>query len=150
MKKLFISCPMKGRTEEAIKKSMDQLHKIAEVLAGEELEVIDTYLADAEYNDKPIKCLGESIKRMQDADYYISPGCIYDWRGCRIERDVAESYGVTVLDLSVYSMMPDAVKAIEETRIPTPTLYANCEPLDIPQNEQIRNKNNDYSEKVNS
>ena len=115
MKKLFISCPMKGRTEEAIKKSMEQLHKIAEVLAGEELEVIDTYLTDEEYNDKPIKCLGESIKRMQDADYYIAPSCIYDWRGCRIEREIAEDYGVHILDLAVYNLMPDALEAIKET-----------------------------------
>ena len=31
MKKLFISCPMKGRTEENIKNTMNRLHKLAEV-----------------------------------------------------------------------------------------------------------------------
>lgn len=32
MKKLFISCPMKGRTEENIRKTMDKMHKIAEAM----------------------------------------------------------------------------------------------------------------------
>lgn len=37
MKKLFISCPMRGRTEYAIKASMEQMHRIAEAVFGEEL-----------------------------------------------------------------------------------------------------------------
>ncbi|MBQ8293409.1 MAG: hypothetical protein IJX78_06410 [Bacilli bacterium] len=44
MKKLFISCPMKGRSEENIKKSMQKMHKIMESILGEELEVIQTYI----------------------------------------------------------------------------------------------------------
>lgn len=43
MKKLFISVPMRNRTECAIKASMEQMHKIAEAVFGEELEVIPTY-----------------------------------------------------------------------------------------------------------
>ena len=44
MKKLFISCPMKGRTEEQIRDSRNKMHKIAEAVFGEELEVIDSYI----------------------------------------------------------------------------------------------------------
>ena len=40
MKKLFISVPMRNRTEYDIKASMEQMHKIAEAVFGEELEVI--------------------------------------------------------------------------------------------------------------
>lgn len=43
MKKLFISCPMKGRTEENIKKSMDKMHKLAEIMFEQELEVIPQF-----------------------------------------------------------------------------------------------------------
>ena len=46
MKKLFISVPIKGRTEEAIKASMEKMHKIAEATVGEELEVIPSYIED--------------------------------------------------------------------------------------------------------
>ena len=43
MEKLFISCPMRARTAEQIHATMDQMHKIAEAIFGEELEVIPTY-----------------------------------------------------------------------------------------------------------
>lgn len=42
MEKLFISCPMRRRTEEQIRKSMEQMHKIAEAIFDEKFEVIDT------------------------------------------------------------------------------------------------------------
>ena len=92
MKKLFISVPMKGRTEEQIKASMDKMHKIAEAVFGEELEVIDTYICDPDYNDKPLLCLGESIKRMQEADYFVGPDRAWEYHGCYIERETAYRY----------------------------------------------------------
>ena len=46
MKKLFISCPMKGRTREAIEESFNTMHKIAEIMRGEKLEVIQSYIED--------------------------------------------------------------------------------------------------------
>ena len=46
MKKLFISAPMKGRTEAQIRATMEQMHHIAEAVFGEELEVIQTYISD--------------------------------------------------------------------------------------------------------
>ena len=46
MKKLFISCPINGRTEENIKKSMEKMHKIAEIVLDQKLEVIDSYVEE--------------------------------------------------------------------------------------------------------
>lgn len=46
MKKLFISCPMKDRTEAQIRGTMTQIHNIAEAVFGEELDVIQTYIPD--------------------------------------------------------------------------------------------------------
>lgn len=46
MKKLFISCPMKDRTEAQIRGTMMQMHRIAEEVFGEELDVIQTYIPD--------------------------------------------------------------------------------------------------------
>ena len=73
MKKLFISCPMKNRSEENIRMTFDRLHKIAEAVYGESLEVIPTYI-----EDKPPKCrteglwyLGKSIELLSQADYFI-------------------------------------------------------------------------------
>ena len=44
MKKLFISCPMKNRTKENIQMTFERLHKIAEAVFNESLEVIPTYI----------------------------------------------------------------------------------------------------------
>lgn len=46
MKKLFVSVPMKGRTEKEIKVSIQKMKKIAEIYEGEELELIDSYIED--------------------------------------------------------------------------------------------------------
>ena len=77
MKKLFISVPMKGRTEAQIRATMEQMHHIAEAVFGEELEVIQTYISDDPPADanQAVWYLGESIKKMADADYFIG---IYD------------------------------------------------------------------------
>lgn len=65
MKKLFVSCPMKGRTDEAIKDSMERMRKIAELVFGEDLEAIDSFISDnaPEDNNSAIRmtapqCLG--------------------------------------------------------------------------------------------
>ena len=42
MKKLFVSVPMVGRSDEAIRESISRMKKIAEAYWNEELELIDT------------------------------------------------------------------------------------------------------------
>ena len=110
MKKLFISCPMRGRTPEAIKASIEKMHKIAEATVGEELEIIPTYLEGAEYKDRPIACLGESIKRMQEADYFIGVRENYEFAGCCIEDDVASRYGISRILVNTRHVAPDCLK----------------------------------------
>lgn len=97
MKKLFISCPMRGRTEENIRKSMKKMHKIAEIIFDQELEVIPTYIEDEppENNNTRVWYLGKSIQLLAQADYFI--GCVeYSdfFTGCAIESDVARMYNI--------------------------------------------------------
>ncbi len=93
MKKLFISCPMKGRTEENIKKSMEKMHRIAEAVFEQKLEVIPSYIEDRPPKDsrEAVWYLGESIKLLAQADYFIGTDT-YEFTGCNIERDAARSY----------------------------------------------------------
>lgn len=117
MKKLFISCPMKGRTEENIKNSMERMHKIAEIVFDQELEVIDSYIPEAapvDLNNKRIWYLGESIKMMAEADYFIGIDWCDFYKGCSIERDVANRYGIESTYVELYKMMPDAVAVMRE------------------------------------
>lgn len=96
MKKLFVSVPMKGRTEEEIKTSIQKMKKIAEIYEGEELELIDSYIEDNPPKDskEAVWYLGESLKKLAQADVFIGIDEAYDWNGCYIERDTAQRYGI--------------------------------------------------------
>lgn len=96
MKKLFVSVPMRGRTEEEIKASIQKMKKIAEVYEGEEMELIDSYIEDnpPQNKNQAVWYLGESIKKLSQADVFIGIYESYDWNGCQIERDVARRYGI--------------------------------------------------------
>lgn len=96
MKQLFVSVPMKGRTEEEIKASIQKMKKIAEIYEGEELELIDSYIEDNPPKDRKeaVWYLGESLKKLAQADVFIGIDESYDWNGCYIERDTAQRYGI--------------------------------------------------------
>ena len=109
MKKLFISCPMRGRTEENIRKSMEKMHKIAEIVFDQKLEVIPTYIEHdpPETTDKRIWYLGQSILMMADADFYIGIRWTEDFVGCEIENKVASCYNLKSTFVSMDELMPD-------------------------------------------
>lgn len=96
MKKLFVSVPMKGRTEEEIKASIQKMKKIAEIYEGEELELIDSYIEDnpPKNSKEAVWYLGESLKKLAQADVFIGIDEAYDWNGCCIEKDTACKYGI--------------------------------------------------------
>lgn len=96
MKKLFVSVPMKGRTEGEIKASIQKMKKIAEIYEGEELELIDSYIEDNPPKDskEAVWYLGESLKKLAQADVFVGIAEDYDWNGCWVERMTAEKYGI--------------------------------------------------------
>lgn len=96
MKKLFVSVPMKGRTEEEIKASIQKMKKIAEIYEGEELELIDSYIEDnpPKDNNEAVWYLGESLKKLAQANVFMGICESYDWNDCCIERETAEKYGI--------------------------------------------------------
>lgn len=101
MKKLFVSVPMRGRTEDEIKASIQKMKKIAEIYDGEELELIDTYIENPQdVENQPLWCLGESIKRMADADIFMGINETWDWNGCWIETLAAIEYKIKIYTVS--------------------------------------------------
>ena len=109
MKKLFVSVPMKGRTEEEIKASIQKMKKIAEIYEGEELELIDSYIEDNPPKDskEAVWYLGESLKKLAQADVFIGICESYDWNGCCIERETADKYGIKVYAIPVRYVIDD-------------------------------------------
>lgn len=96
MKKLFVSVPMKGRVDEEIRKTIDKMKKIAEIYEGEEMELIDSYIEDNPPKDskEAVWYLGESLKKLAQADVFVGINDVWNWDGCQIESDVASRYGI--------------------------------------------------------
>ena len=121
-KKLFISVPMRGRTEENIRKSIEKMHKLAEIVFDQELEVIPSYIEDR----PPVDCkeavwyLGESIKKMADADYVIGiDGYSRYYRGVYLERQIAGEYDIPYYNAPIEVVAPDAIKIAREEEAKT-------------------------------
>ena len=111
-KKLFISCPMKGRTEENIKKSMKKMHQIAEIIFEQELEVIPTYIEDTppENNNQAVWYLGKAIQLLAEADFFIGVAQTELYGGCKIESEVARVYGIRSTYLTLREILPDTLE----------------------------------------
>lgn len=98
MKRLFISQPMRGKTNEEIEKVRKQATKAAKEYLKEDVEVIDSFFKDAPCEAKPLWFLGKSIELLSTADVaYFAKGW-EEARGCKIENECAIEYGIDVIE----------------------------------------------------
>lgn len=97
MKKLFISQPTNGKTNDEILSVREKAIKSAERELGEPVEVIDSFFKDAPHEARPLWFLGKSLELLSTADVvYFAKG----WenaRGCRIENQCAIEYGIELI-----------------------------------------------------
>lgn len=93
MKKLFISQPMRGKTDEEILAERADAVQAARDALGEEVEVIDSFFGTSDMSHA-LEYLGESLKLLAKADIaYFAPGW-REARGCKIEHACADAYGI--------------------------------------------------------
>ena len=97
--KVFISQPMKGKTdEEILKERKSAIDSIKEKYPGEEIEILDSFFKDAPQEAKPLWLLAKSLELLSSADLaYFCKG----WenaRGCRIENTCAIEYEIDVIE----------------------------------------------------
>jgi hypothetical protein len=98
MKKLFISQPMRGKTDEEILAVRKKAIESAEKLIDEPVEVIDSFFRAAPANAKPLWFLGKSLELLATADVvYFAEGW-NETRGCRIEHICAVEYNIDRID----------------------------------------------------
>nr|DAO64508.1 MAG TPA: protein of unknown function (DUF1937) [Bacteriophage sp.] len=98
MKKLFISQPMKGKTDEEILAERRKAIRSAERQLGEPIEVIDSFFQSAPADAKPLWFLGKSLELLAGADIaYFAKGW-QEARGCKIENICAIEYGIAVIE----------------------------------------------------
>lgn len=97
MKKLFISQPMRGKSDDEILKEREKAIKKVEEKMGEQVEVIDSFFQDVPAYAKPLWYLGKSLQLLSTADVaYFTTG----WenaRGCKIENLCTIEYGIDAM-----------------------------------------------------
>lgn len=98
MKKLFISQPMRGKTDEEILAVRKLAVKQVQERIGEDVEVIDSFFQEHPTFDKPLKYLVASIALLADADIAFFANGWDKARGCKIEHECAAAYGIEILD----------------------------------------------------
>lgn len=97
MKKLFISQPMRDKTDEEIKAERAKILLKATEQLQEPVELIDSFFESAPHDAKPLWFLGKSLELLSTAD------CVYfgdgwkDYRGCKIEHECAVQYGIDIV-----------------------------------------------------
>lgn len=116
MKKLFVSVPMKGRTEVEIKETMEKMKKIAEIYEGEELEMIDSYIEHnpPQNSNQGVWYLGESLKKLSEADVVVGINDSWSWSGCHIEMQTAGAYGIKTHIVSAEDVIPNYAELIRK------------------------------------
>lgn len=91
--RLFISQPMRNKTDEEILEEREHAIKRVRELLGD-VEVVDSFFKDVPTDTSPLWFLGKSLELLSTADVvYFCTG----WdtaRGCRIEQMCAVEYGI--------------------------------------------------------
>lgn len=96
--RLFISQPMKDKTNEEIKSERNEIiQRVKERYPNEEIEVIDSFFENAPHDAKPLWFLGKSLELLSTADIvYFAKGW-EEYRGCSIEHKCAMEYGINIM-----------------------------------------------------
>lgn len=97
MKKLFISQPMKDRTQEEIMTERKELIKKAKAKYGEEIEILDSYFAN--FNGNTLAFLGKSLEVLSKADVALFGKGWQNARGCKMEHLACKEYGIETIEL---------------------------------------------------
>ena len=97
MKKLFISQPMKDKTNEEIKAERERIIKEVTDKFGE-VEVIDSFFENAPHDARPLWFLGKSLELLSTADVAYFAKDWEKYRGCKIEHTCAVEYGIDVME----------------------------------------------------
>ena len=96
MKKLFISQPMKGKTDEEILAVREAAVAEAEKMFGEPVQILDSFFQGAPAENRPLWYLGKSLQVLAEADIAFFAKGWEDARGCRMEHLCATEYGIPV------------------------------------------------------
>lgn len=95
--KVFISQPMKDKTNEQILEARDRaLGRVKEKFPNEEIELIDSFFKDAPHDARPLWFLGKSLELLSTADIAVFVDEWHKYRGCYVEHLCAINYDIKI------------------------------------------------------
>lgn len=106
--KVFISLPMRGKTDEEILCEIEKAKEAAlkevplHYAEGDSVTVIDSFLRDYDPGEVPFKALAylaKSLSLMAEADTVCFAAGWEEARGCKIEHECAKQYGLHIVYL---------------------------------------------------
>lgn len=113
MKKVFISQPMNGKTDDEILTERQEIIEMAKEDL-KEIEVIDSFFIGAPHDAKPLWFLGKSFELLADADVaYFANG----WqlaRGCKLEHAACIAYGINTVYVEFKDIYSDCLTKMVE------------------------------------
>ncbi len=98
--KVMISQPMKGKTNEQIRKEREELVKELEKQGHEVVDTVIDDFIEGEGNDYAIRCLAKSIEFIASVDAVVFMRDYESARGCRIEYEVTKNYGKFIKEVN--------------------------------------------------
>lgn len=116
MKKVFLSVPMKGLSNEDIAKEIKRVTEYAKiVIEDDEIEIVDTFVeVPYEVKNESVYSLGGAIQIMANCDVVFTPDYRMDYyKGCMTERNVAMNCGIPIVSIP-YELLPEAEKVMRE------------------------------------
>lgn len=97
--KVFISQPMRGKSDEEILLERNQMINKVEESATEKPEIVDSFFQGAPAEASPLWFLGKSLQLLATADVAVFAKGWEDARGCRIEHECCEQYGIKIIEM---------------------------------------------------
>ena len=97
--KVFISQPMKDKTNEQIEAERNEIKKKLEEKYGDNFEIIDSVIKDAPKDANSLWFLGKSLEFLSKADVCVFAKQWYVGRGCVMEHRACEEYHIVIWEM---------------------------------------------------
>lgn len=105
MKKIFISQPMRDKTDEQIKAIREAVEKYVFNKYDDNVTIIDSFFENAPHDARPLWFLGKSFELLSTADLAVFVDNWNEYRGCVMENEACKRYGIDFITVDSKSLL---------------------------------------------
>ena len=105
MKKIFISQPMRDKTDEQIKAIREAVKKYVFNKYDDDVTIIDSFFENAPHDARPLWFLGKSFELLSTADLAVFVDNWNEYRGCVMENEACKRYGIDFITVDSKSLL---------------------------------------------